>query len=126
MLIGLKLNPVHLSLATSVPSALRTPSEFGTTVNKNRNDPRSISSPSSFPPPSLPPPAATYLRIGFVERLDRVSCGKGSHQFAETYVDASYTCLTYTPRRMEELFSDARPVWPFYGDVKLISDWGEM
>lgn len=23
---------------------------------------------------------------------------------------------------MEELFSDARSVWPFYGDVKLISD----
>lgn len=28
----------------------------------------------------------------------------------------------YMPRRMEELFSDARPVWPFYGDAKLISD----
>lgn len=39
------------------------------------------------------------------------------------YVDISYTCLMYTPRRMEELFSDARPVWPFYRDVKLISDW---
>lgn len=49
MLIGLKLNPVHLSLATSVPSALL---RFGTTVNKNRNNP-----PSSFPPSPLPPPA---------------------------------------------------------------------
>jgi len=29
----------------------------------------------------------------------------------------------YAPPRMEELFSDVRPVWPFYGDVKLISDW---
>lgn len=72
------------------PSALL---RFGTTVNKNRNDPRSdSSSPSSFPPSSLPP---SRIRIEFLERLDRVSCGKDSHQFAEMYVDISYTCLTY-------------------------------
>jgi len=34
-----------------------------------------------------------------------------------------YVFDVYAPPRMEELFSDVRPVWPFYGDVKLISDW---
>lgn len=88
MLIGLKLNPVHLSLATSVPSALL---RFGTTVNKNRNNP-----PSSFPPSPLPPSEEDlYRRIGFVERLDRISCGKGSQQFVEMYVDKLYVFDVY-------------------------------
>lgn len=126
MLIGLKLNPVHLSLATSVPSALRAPSVRYYCEQKSERSSVELLSFLFSTPPSLPPSAPSYPRIGFVERLDRVSCGKDSHQFVEMYVDIRYTRLTYTSRRMEDLFSDQRrPVWPFYGDVKLISDWEE-
>lgn len=92
MLIGLKLNPVHLSLATSVPSALL---RFGTTVNKNRNNPPV--EPLLFPLFRLRLSLRQHLyrRIGFVERLDRISCGKGSQQFVEMYVDKLYVFDVY-------------------------------
>lgn len=140
MLIGLKLNPVHLSLSTS---ALGPPLgrllRFGTAVNKNRDGPRSISSLLSRailrvplrPRAGFPPRSPPFHVIAVARGRESDSRNGRSGFLAERghshqLVDARRYKLyvpRYTPRRrMEELFSGARPLSPFYGDVKLISD----
>lgn len=139
MLIGLKLNPVHLSLSTSAPLAHPARPFAGTSpvpiyCEQKSEERFTVDLRSS--------------RMGYTFGL---SCILVSI-FVATFVSANpirgtagpsflrkrpfapirgciwvyELCVPRyvygIPRRMEELFSGARPLSPFYGDVKLISD----